>query len=157
MSRFAAALLVLSSTAFGCADVLPSSVAVGAPASYSNDEEAVLRHISEARTAQGLQPPTRATRPPEMQRIAARVSRDEEVPYDALRDMMSNISWGFDARARGYVFETNDPANIELPEIFFRRPLTVVVTITPFPPRGGVRGRYAVFVVLPEPRGTWEN
>jgi hypothetical protein len=156
MWRLAAALLVLSSAAFGCADV-PPSAPIGVPTSYSIDEEAFLRHLSQARAAQGLQPPTRATRPPDMQRIAARVSRDEEVPNDALRNMMSDISWNFDALAKGYVFETNDPAKIELPEIFFRGPLTVVVTITPCPPRGGVRGRYAVFVVLPMPRGTWEQ
>ena len=116
---------------------------------HAPDEEAFVRRVAETRAARGLPPLVRLPTTKEMRISAARVAREEVVPFDALREMLSDVTSSLGTPSSGYVLETHDPSSVEIPAVFLRPSLQVMVAITHHRAPGAAWGQYAVFTVLP--------
>jgi hypothetical protein len=123
-------------------------------ADHPADEELFFRRIREERAARGLASPVRIAASKDMRQLAGRVLREEVTPMGALNEMVTTGSRQSGAAAYGYVFETNDLANVEVPDVFLKRgPLSVVLAITHHRAPGAAWGQYVVFTLLAGGRG----
>jgi len=120
---------------------------------HAADEALFFRRIKEARAARGLAAPLLFRASDEMRQLASRVRREEVTPRGALNEMLASLSSQSGAAAYGYVLEANDPASVDVPDVFLKEgPLPVVLAITHHRAPGAAWGQYVIFTLLPGAR-----
>jgi hypothetical protein len=122
---------------------------------HTEDEARFFERIAAARKARGLAAPVRYAATEGVRAECERVRTENKAPMTALHEMMQDVVTRTGSSVMGYVLETNDLDDTDVPDPLLRAgPLNTVLAITHHRAEGAAWGQYVIFAVLLGTTGT---